>query len=139
MLEYIGVLLPNHHSSIFVSISWFTDTAAQLYFNTHEPALGRDVILILVINHQLVSLKLLMKLDHENGYNISSCVCNVKLFTIGTIFVHAAVAVAQLFNHCASYHLYEYVIVVGSACADAVYVLAVCHQIAVVHVLSEYH
>ena len=116
LLEYIEVLLI-HHSSAVVSISWFTETGVPLYFNTHALALGREVILILLINHQLVSLKLLIKLYPENGYRMSSIVCRVKLLTIGMIFVRPYVAdfIVEIFPK-ASLTLACIVIAAGSFC-----------------------
>jgi hypothetical protein len=53
---------------------------------------------------------------------------------------HVAVAVAQVLPlHCASYVLYEYVFVVASVWAGAVYVLFVSFEISVVHASSLYH
>lgn len=51
-----------------------------------------------------------------------------------------AVADAQLLaEDCASRTLYQYTILVGSFCAGATYVVAVCHAIVVPHVLLVYH
>lgn len=86
------------------------------------------MILILDINPPLVSLKLLIKLDPENGYRISSFVCRVKLFMVGTIFVRQYVA--DLINdrfHRASLTLAYIVIAVGSFCSANVYVALDVH------------
>ena len=63
----------------------------------------------------------------------------VNVLIVGVTLFHVAVAVAHQLNHCASIALYEYVIAVASACAGAVYVLDVAHQILVAHALSLYH
>ena len=65
---------------------------------------------------------------------------SLLIFPVGNTLFHVAVAVAQSdHNHCASFALYEYVIVVASTWAGALYVLFVALEIDVVHVLSLYH
>jgi hypothetical protein len=84
-------------------------------------------------HHSSLALPVIFILDH-------SVHDAVTFVDVGAIFVHVAVAVAQLL--CAAFQstaLYEYVIVVGSFCIVGVYVLVVCHQILVVHVASLYH
>ena len=103
-----------------VSISWFTETGVQLYFKTHAPALGREVIFILLIVPKPISPKLFIKLYPENGYRTSSIVCKVKLLTVGIIFVHPYVAafVVEIFPK-ASLTLACIVIAAGSFCVDS--------------------
>ena len=150
---HVAVLLTQSLTSLFASVIFKLTVYVHGSVNVFVHVLSVHAVTLLYVSNALHpqlfhSYIVYVRLHHHISLplNVYVIVCDsffgpsFFIYPTGFTLFHVAVAVAQFdHNHCASFALYEYVIVVASSWAGALYVLFVALEIDVVHVLSLYH